>query len=82
VKILFTPLTCGMYGVCAQVNGVGVVKVNLGLTAEGGDGGERGRFSLRVDRYVVFRSTVPPSFRFVCSLTGGSREAHQSVAKK
>ena len=38
-----------MYGVCAQVNSVGVAKVNLGLTAEGGDGGERGRFSLRVD---------------------------------
>ena len=48
-KILVTPPTYGMYGVCAQVNDVGVVKVNLELTAEGGEGGERGRFSLRVD---------------------------------
>ena len=38
-----------LYGVCAQVNDIGVVKVNLELTAEGGDGGERGRFSVRVD---------------------------------
>jgi histidinol-phosphate aminotransferase len=48
-KILVTPPTYGMYGVCAQVNDVGVVKVDLELTAEGGEGGERGRFSLRVD---------------------------------
>jgi len=48
-KILITPPTYGMYSVCAQVNDVGIVKVNLELTAEGGEGGEKGRFSLRVD---------------------------------
>jgi len=48
-RILITPPTYGMYAVCAQVNDVGIVKVNLELTAEGGEGGERGRFSLRVD---------------------------------
>jgi histidinol-phosphate aminotransferase len=44
-KILITPPTYGMYAVCAQVNDVGIVKVNLELTAEGGGG----RFSPRVD---------------------------------
>ena len=48
-KILITPPTYGMYSVCAQVNDVGVVKVNLEITAEVGEGGERGRFSVRVD---------------------------------
>ena len=48
-KILITPPTYGMYAVCAQVNDVGIVKVNLELTAEGGEGGEKGRFSVRVD---------------------------------
>ena len=48
-KILITPPTYGMYAVCAQVNDVGIVKVNLELTAEGGEGGEKGRFSLRAD---------------------------------
>jgi len=60
-KILVTPPTYGMYGVCAQVNDVGVVKVNLELTAEGGEGGERGRFSLRVDevcRISLHRSSL------------------------
>ena len=47
-KILITPPTYGMYAVCAQVNDVGIVKVNLELTAEGGEGGEKGRFSVRV----------------------------------
>ena len=60
-KILVTPPTYGMYSVCAQVNDVGVVKVNLELTAEGGEGGERGRFSLRVDevcRVSLHRSSL------------------------
>jgi histidinol-phosphate aminotransferase len=48
-KILITPPSYGMYAVCAQVNDVGIVKVNLELTAEGGEGGEKGRFSLCVD---------------------------------
>ncbi|KAI0263107.1 histidinol-phosphate aminotransferase [Gloeopeniophorella convolvens] len=48
-KILTTPPTYGMYAVCAQVNDVGIVKVNLELGAEGGEGGEKGRFSVRVN---------------------------------
>jgi histidinol-phosphate aminotransferase len=38
-----------MYAVCAQVNNVGIVKVNPELTVERGEGGEKGRFSLCVD---------------------------------
>ncbi len=48
-KILITPPTYGMYSVCAQVNDVGVAKVPLELSGDAGEGGERGRFSLRVD---------------------------------
>jgi len=48
-RILITPPTYGMYAVCAQVNDIGIVKVNLELSGEGGEGGENGRFSLRVD---------------------------------
>lgn len=48
-KILTTPPTYGMYAVCAQVNDVGIVKVPLELTGDNGEGGENGRFSVRVD---------------------------------
>ena len=48
-KILITPPTYGMYSVCAQVNDVGVVKCPLELTGAQGEGGEKGRFSLRLD---------------------------------
>lgn len=48
-KILVTPPTYGMYTVCAQVNDIGVLKVPLELGGEEGEGGERGRFSLRVE---------------------------------
>ncbi|EAU81484.1 histidinol-phosphate transaminase [Coprinopsis cinerea okayama7 len=52
-KILTTPPTYGMYGVCAQVNDVASVKVPLRVTppASGeafGEGGKTGRFSLDV----------------------------------
>ena len=39
-SILITPPRYGMYAVCAQVNDVGIVKVNLELTAEGEGGGK------------------------------------------
>ncbi|KAF8500356.1 pyridoxal phosphate-dependent transferase [Russula emetica] len=67
-KILITPPTYGMYSVCAQVNDVGIVKVNLELTAEGGEGGEKGRFSLRVDE-VKKTIDADPSIKlvFLCS---------------
>lgn len=48
-KILTTPPTYGMYAVCAQVNDAAVVRVPLELSGERGEGGERGRFSLKVD---------------------------------
>ena len=48
-KILITPPTYGMYAVCAQVNDVGIVKVPLELSGDNGEGGEIGRFSVRVD---------------------------------
>lgn len=48
-KILITPPTYGMYSVCAQVNDVGVVKVPLETSGEAGEGGLKGRFSLKVD---------------------------------
>ncbi|KAF5351250.1 hypothetical protein D9756_008449 [Leucocoprinus leucothites] len=51
-KILITPPTYGMYAVSAQVNDVGVVKVPLELSGEKGEGGEEGRFSVRVDKVL------------------------------
>jgi histidinol-phosphate aminotransferase len=48
-KILITPPTYGMYSVCGQVNDVGIIKVPLELGGEKGEGGQEGRFSLRVD---------------------------------
>lgn len=53
-KILITPPTYGMYTVCAQINDVGVVKVPLELEPTHGEGGENGRFSLRVDKVQWF----------------------------
>jgi len=48
-KIMITPPTYGMYAVCAQVNDVGIVKCPLELGATLGEGGEQGRFSLRIE---------------------------------
>ena len=53
-KILITPPTYGMYSVCAQINDVGIVKVPLELEPTHGEGGENGRFSLRVDKVRWF----------------------------
>ncbi|TFK49348.1 histidinol-phosphate aminotransferase [Heliocybe sulcata] len=67
-KILITPPTYGMYSVCAQVNDVGVVKVNLELSGDNGEGGEEGRFSVRVDE-VKKAIDADPSIKlvFLCS---------------
>lgn len=48
-KILITPPTYGMYAVCAQVNDIGIVRCNLNLSGERGEGGKDGRFSLLVE---------------------------------
>ncbi|KAI0336662.1 histidinol-phosphate aminotransferase [Cubamyces sp. BRFM 1775] len=67
-KILITPPTYGMYSVCAQVNDVGVVKVPLELSGDAGEGGERGRFSLKVDE-IKKAVSADPSIKliFLCS---------------
>ncbi|KAJ3935761.1 MAG: pyridoxal phosphate-dependent transferase [Lentinula lateritia] len=67
-KILITPPTYGMYSVCAQVNDVGVVKCPLELTGQAGEGGTKGRFSLRVEE-VKKAIDVDASIKlvFLCS---------------
>ncbi|KZT10296.1 histidinol-phosphate aminotransferase [Laetiporus sulphureus 93-53] len=67
-KILITPPTYGMYSVCAQVNDVGVVKEPLELSGENGEGGERGRFSLRISE-IKRAVAVDPTIKliFLCS---------------
>lgn len=52
-KIIITPPTYGMYKVCAQVNDVGIVKCDLELSGEQGEGGEKGRFSLKVEEVCL-----------------------------
>ncbi|GJE93745.1 histidinol-phosphate aminotransferase [Phanerochaete sordida] len=67
-RILTTPPTYGMYAVCAQVNDVGVVKVPLELSGVHGEGGEAGRFSLRIPE-IKAAIDADPSIKliFVCS---------------
>ncbi|KAH9477753.1 Histidinol-phosphate aminotransferase [Psilocybe cubensis] len=67
-KILTTPPTYGMYGVCAQVNDIGVVRVPLELSGDQGEGGERGRFSAQVDQ-IKKTVAADPSIKliFLCS---------------
>jgi histidinol-phosphate aminotransferase len=59
-KILITPPTYGMYSVCAQINDVGVVKVNLNV--------ENGAFQLETDA-VNEALKADPSIKitFLCS---------------
>ncbi|KAJ7698606.1 histidinol-phosphate aminotransferase [Mycena rosella] len=67
-KILITPPTYGMYSVCAQINDVGVVKCPLELTGASGEGGEAGRFSIRVSE-IKRAVDADPSIKliFLCS---------------
>ncbi|KAG6330618.1 hypothetical protein ID866_8471 [Astraeus odoratus] len=67
-KILITPPTYGMYAVCAHVNDIGVVRCNLNLSGEHGEGGENGRFSLVVDN-IKAAVTSDPTIKliFLCS---------------
>ncbi|OSD02694.1 histidinol-phosphate aminotransferase [Trametes coccinea BRFM310] len=67
-KILITPPTYGMYSVCAQVNDVGAVKVPLEISGDAGEGGDRGRFSLKVDE-IKKAVSADPSIKliFLCS---------------
>jgi len=67
-SIMITPPTYGMYSVSAQVNDVRVVKVPLELTGDHGEGGERGRFSVRVDE-IKKAIDADPSIKliFLCS---------------
>ena len=61
-KILITPPTYGMYAVCAQVNDLGITRVNLEHSADGGEGGDNGRFSLRVDEVRLVTAFFPRRF--------------------
>ncbi|KAJ7089226.1 pyridoxal phosphate-dependent transferase [Mycena belliarum] len=67
-KILITPPTYGMYGVCAQINDVAAVKCPLELTGVAGEGGEAGRFSVRVSE-VKNAVDADPTIKliFLCS---------------
>jgi hypothetical protein len=82
--ILITPPTYGMYAVCAQVNDVGIVRVNLELSAEGGEGGEKGRFSLRVDDvclaslFLVSSSSIESVVMYVGEEGGRCRSVDQA----
>ncbi|KAI0701959.1 histidinol-phosphate aminotransferase [Cytidiella melzeri] len=67
-KILTTPPTYGMYAVCAQVNDVGVVKVPLELGGINGEGGESGRFSVRLEEVKqAIRADPAIKLVFLCS---------------
>ncbi|EPS97425.1 hypothetical protein FOMPIDRAFT_1031985 [Fomitopsis schrenkii] len=70
-KILTTPPTYGMYAVCAQVNDVGVVKVPLELSGDLGEGGERGRFSLKVDK-IKKAVDADPSIKLIMLCSPGN----------
>ncbi|KAI6021676.1 pyridoxal phosphate-dependent transferase [Pisolithus microcarpus] len=67
-KILITPPTYGMYTVCAHVNDVGIVRCNLNLSGDHGEGGENGRFSLSVNDIKAAVSSDPTiKLIFLCS---------------
>ena len=51
-SIIITPPTHGMYAVCAQVNDVGIVKVNLKLQRKEGKEGKGGVLACAWMRYV------------------------------
>jgi len=79
-KILVTPPTYNMYGVGAQTNEVGVIKVNPEPTAEGGEGRKTGRFSLRVDEVlcrILLHCSSLVSISFATSYAGRDRPANQ-----
>ncbi|KAF8151920.1 histidinol-phosphate aminotransferase [Mycena galopus ATCC 62051] len=67
-KILTTPPTYGMYSVCAQINDIEVVKCPLELGGAAGEGGESGRFSVRVSE-IKNAVDAAPSIKliFLCS---------------
>lgn len=70
-KILICPPTYGMYKVCAQVNDVGVVQVPLELSGANGEGGEKGRFSLRVEE-VKAAVDADPSIKLIILCSPGN----------
>ncbi|KAJ7098278.1 histidinol-phosphate aminotransferase [Mycena epipterygia] len=67
-KILTTPPTYGMYSVSAQINDIAVTKCPLELTGATGEGGEGGRFSVRVSE-IKKAVDADPSIKliFLCS---------------
>ncbi|EKM57051.1 uncharacterized protein PHACADRAFT_254578 [Phanerochaete carnosa HHB-10118-sp] len=67
-KVMTTPPTYGMYSVCAHVNDVGIVQVPLELSGINGEGGETGRFSLKIPE-IKKKIDADPSIKliFLCS---------------
>jgi histidinol-phosphate aminotransferase len=72
-KILTTPPTYGMYSVAAQVNDVEVVKCQLELDGQSGEGGEKGRFSLRVDEVWKIRYRLTTLLTYISTGQKGDR---------
>ncbi|GBE89122.1 Histidinol-phosphate aminotransferase [Sparassis crispa] len=70
-KILITPPTYGMYKVCAQVNDVGIVECPLELSGAHGEGGEAGRFSLKVEEMKAAIG-ADPSIKLVILCSPGN----------
>ncbi|KDQ60098.1 hypothetical protein JAAARDRAFT_32482 [Jaapia argillacea MUCL 33604] len=68
-SILITPPTYGMYAVCAAVNDVRVDKVNLELSGTKGEGGEQGRFSIRV---ADVKKQITPSTKLIFLTSPGN----------
>lgn len=81
-KILTTPPTYGMYGVCAQVNDIGVVKVNLELGAEQGEGGEKGRFSVKVDEVRLRLSATTHRTHLILSWIAFTHVGEESYRRR
>ncbi|KAH9943554.1 histidinol-phosphate aminotransferase [Amylocystis lapponica] len=70
-RVLVTPPTYGMYRVCAQVNDVAVVDCPLELGGGAGEGGEAGRFSLRVAE-VQKAVAADPSIKLIILCSPGN----------
>ncbi|CAG8441494.1 3099_t:CDS:2 [Funneliformis mosseae] len=73
-KLLITPPTYGMYSVCANINDVGIVKVNLDV--------EDGKFQLKTDEILkAVRENEDIKMIFLCSPGNptGTVLSHESI---
>ncbi|KAJ7120191.1 pyridoxal phosphate-dependent transferase [Mycena epipterygia] len=70
-KILITPPTYGMYSVCAQISDVAMVECPLELTGTAGEGGEEGRFSVRISE-IKKAVDADPSIKLIFLASPGN----------